>query len=183
MQWTEDGRIQITRKFALGAAAVIIGLALAAMFLIGMIVAGGGDGDSGNTIPPTPTVIADEKENQEGEPSSDPQQASKSNYSTCLARTWRALSLDAKTAEFKPWEERNTTRDVWPIVELRHVDYIAEHCQPMAPEPPESSSATCIPRELQTFYRKHIPEGGDTAAHMAIAAEYALTVCQPSAER
>ena len=34
MQWTGDGRIQISRKFALGAAALIAGLALMAMFLI-----------------------------------------------------------------------------------------------------------------------------------------------------
>ena len=99
------------------------------------------------------------------------------------ARTWRALSLDVKNTEFKPWEERSTTKDAWPIVELRHIDYIAEHCRKLAPTPPESSSATCVPRELQAFYRRHIPENGDTASHKAIAAEYALTVCQPSAER
>ena len=182
MQWTGDGKIQITRKFAFGAAAAIAGLALAAMFLIGMIVAGGGNGDSANTIPPTPTVLADEQE-ENGDRDYNPQAASKAEYSTCLARTWRALSLDAKDTEFKPWEDRTTTKDVWPIIGLRHVDYIAEHCRPLAPESPASSSATCIPRELQAFYRRHIPEGGDTAAHMAIAAEYALTVCQPSAER
>ena len=182
MQWTEDGRIQITRKFALGAAAVIIGLALAAMFLIGMIVAGGGDGDSGNTIPPTPDVLADEQEGNVDQDAS-PQAASKSEYSTCLARTWRAISLDTEDVEFKPWEDSSTKRKVDGIIQLRHVDYIADHCQPLVPEPPEASSATCIPRELQAFYRKHIPEGNDTASHMAIAAEYALAVCQPSAER
>ena len=182
MQWTDDGIIQITRKFALGAAAVIIGLALVAMFLIGMIVAGDGDGDSGNAIPPTPTVLADGQE-EEGERNISSQAASKSEYSTCLARTWRALSLDVKDTEFKPWEERNTTKDAWPIVELRHIDYIGEHCRHLAPAPPESSSVTCVPRELQAFYRRHIPENGDTESHQAIAAEYALTVCQPSAER
>ena len=183
MHWTEDGRIQITRGFAIGAAVVIVGLALATMFLIGMLVAGDEDGDSSSGVPPTPTALADERVGETGDPAATPQEASKSNYSTCLARTLRALSLDAKDTEFKPWEDRTTTKDVWPIIELRHVDYIAEHCRPLAPEPPASSSATCIPRELQALYRRHIPEGGDTASHMAIAAQYALTVCQPSADR
>ncbi len=182
MHWTEDGRIQITRNFALGAAAVIIGLALVMMLLIGMLIAGDGDSDSQADAGPTPTVQADEQDgNTDG--SGSPQAASKSEYSTCLARTWRALSLDVKDTEFKPWEERNTTKDAWPIVELRHIDYIGEHCRHLAPAPPESSSATCVPRELQAFYRRHIPENGDTESHQAIAAEYALTVCQPSADR
>ena len=185
MQWSDDGRIQITRKFALGTALVIVALALAAMFLIGMLVAGGGDGESAQVAHPTPTALAAEQDADVDGEGRSPQQASKNNYSTCLARTWRAISLDTKGVDFKPWEDRSTTREVESIIQtgLRHVDYIAEYCRPMAPEPPESSSATCIPRELQAFYRKHIPEGSDTASHMAIAAEYALTVCQPSADR
>ena len=182
MHWTEDGRIQITRNLALGAAAVIIGLALVMMLLIGMLIAGDGDGEPGADAGPTPTVQADEQD-ENGAGDAGPQVASKSEYSTCLARTWRALSLDVKDTEFKPWEERNTTKDAWPIVELRHIDYIGEHCRDLAPEPPASSSAICVPRELQAFYRRHIPENGDTESHQAIAAEYALTVCQPSAER
>ena len=182
MHWTEDGRIQITRNFALGAAGVIIGLALVMMLLIGMLIAGDGDGESGAYAGPTPTVQADEQD-ENGAGDTSPQAASKTDYSTCLARTWRALSLDVKDTEFKPWEERNTTKDAWPIVELRHIDYIGDHCRDLAPEPPASSSATCVPRELQAFYRRHIPENGDTESHQAIAAEYALTVCQPSAER
>ena len=182
MHWTEDGRIQITRNFALGAAGVIIGLALVMMLLIGMLISGDGDGDAEMAADPTPTVLADEQE-ESGDDDPSPQIASKSEYSTCLARTWRALSLDVKDTEFTPWEERETTKDVWPIVELRHIDYIGEHCRHVAPEPPASSSATCVPRELQAFYRRHIPENGDTESHQAIAAEYALTVCQPSADR
>ena len=180
MHWTEDGRIQITRNFALGAAAVIIGLALVLMLLIGMLIAGGGDGEPQADIDPS-VMAAEEGESAEGNAS--PQAASKSEYSTCLARTWRALSLDVKGSEFKPWEERNTTKDAWPIVELRHIDYIGNHCRDLAPEPSASSSGTCVQRELQAFYRQHIPENGDTESHKAIAAEYALTVCQPSADR
>ena len=181
MQWAENGKIQISRNFAIGAAAIIIGLALVAMFLIGMLVAG--DAETENTANPTPTVLADRQDTETEEPTRNPQTASKSNYSTCLARTWRALSLDVRNAEFTPWEERDITKDVWPLIELRHVDYIGEHCRYLAPPPPSSSSATCIPRELQTFYRRHIPEGADNDNFRTIAAEYALTVCQPSAER
>ena len=183
MHWTGDGRIEISRNFALGVAAVIVGLALAAMFLIGMVVGGDGDEDGAAAVDPTPTVLADERDAEDGGLGASPQSASKSNYSTCLARTWRAISLDTSDVDFKPWEDNSTTRDVEEIIKMRHVDYIAEHCRSLAPEPPASSSATCIPRELQAFYRRHIPEGNDTASHMAIAAQYALTVCQPSAER
>ena len=182
MHWTEDGRIQITRNFALGAAAVIIGLALVLMLLIGMLIAGDGDGEPQADIDPTPIVQADEQD-ENGAGDTGPQAASKSEDSTCLARTWRALSLDVKGSEFKPWEERNTTKDAWPIVELRHIDYIGNHCRDLAPEPPASSSGTCVQRELQAFYRQHIPENGDTESHKAIAAQYALTVCQPNADR
>ena len=183
MHWSDDGRIQVSRSFAVGVAAVIIALALAAMFLIGMVVSGEDDEGSGIGAPPTPTVLADELDDENGDVVGSPQEASKASYSTCLARTWRALNLDASETEFKPWEDRTTTKSVWPIIELRHVDYIADHCQSLAPEPPSASSATCIPRELQVFYRRHIPEGGDSQTHQAIAAQYALTVCQPSADR
>ena len=40
MHWTGDGRIEVSRNFALGVAAVIIALALAAVFLIGMVIGG-----------------------------------------------------------------------------------------------------------------------------------------------
>lgn len=182
MHWTGGGRIEITRNFALGVTAVIIGLALAAMFLIGMVVGGDGD-DEVAEVDPTPTVLADERDGEDEGQDASPQSASKSNYSTCLARTWRAISLDTSDVDFKPWEDNTTTRDVEEIIKTRHVDYIAEHCRSLAPEPPAASSATCIPRELQAFYRRHIPEGNDTATHQAIAAQYALTVCQPSADR
>ena len=171
MHWTEDGGIQITRKFALWAAVVTTGLTLAAMFLIGMIIEGDGRGTE-VAIDPTPSVMSDEQEGNR-ESSTSPQAASKSEYSTCLARTWRATPLDIYDVEFEPRGDRTTTGKVDDLTELRHMDYIVDHCRPLAPEPPASPSATCIPRELQTFYRKHIPEGSDTTSHVAIAAEYA----------
>ena len=182
MKWSEDGEIQITRKFALGTALGILALALVAMFLIGMVVSGG-DNEPTGAVPPTPTALADEQDAEGNDETGSPQDASKTKYSTCLARTWRAISLDTQGVDFKPWEDSSTTRDVEDIIKLRHVDYIAEYCRSLAPEPPATSSATCMPRELQAFYRRHIPEGNDGTNHMALAAEYALTVCQPSADR
>ena len=189
MSQSGNRNIQVSRNFAVGVAAVVIALAIVTMFLIGMVVSGSRNGEPVTITPPTPTVLASEQD--EANDTATPTQAaapaqqaaSKSNYSTCLARTWRALSLDARETEFKPWEEQTTTKDVWPIIELRHVDYIADHCQHLVPAPPATPSATCIPRELRSFYRNHIPVGGDSQSHQAIAAQYALTVCQPSAER
>ena len=174
MTWSEDGKIQLNRKSALGVALLITGLALTAMFLTGMLVAGTGN----NTDTPVDTAYQE----QGSDPEPSPQTASKAKYSTCLARTWRALSLDTEDADFKPWQDRSSTREVEDIIDLRHVDYISAHCHHLAPEPPETQSATCIQKELQSFYRRHIPAGKDSPSHRAIAAEYALTVCQPSAD-
>ena len=174
MTWSEDGQIQLNRKSALGIALLITGLALTAMFLTGMLAAGGGN---------TPDTSNDtDAQAQATDPESSPRASSKAKYSTCLARTWRALSLDTEDADFKPWQDRSTTREVEDIIDLRNVDFISAHCQHLAPEPPEAQSATCLQNELQTFYRKHIPAGKDSPNHMAIAAEYSLNVCQPSAE-
>lgn len=195
MHWTGDGRIEISRSFALGVAAVIIGLALAAMFLIGMVVGGDGDNEVAS-IDPTPTVLAAETETET--PSSDQQATTrkeetatparqqtgtKMEYSSCLYRNHRSLLLDVESARFTPWPDYGDNRSVWDVIRYRHVDYISDYCQDQAPAPPATSSATCIPRELQAFYRRHIPEGNDTADHQAIAAQYALTACQPSADR
>ena len=46
MHWTEDGKIQVTKNFAIGTAAVIVGLALVMMFFAGMLISGDGDLDS-----------------------------------------------------------------------------------------------------------------------------------------
>ena len=208
MQWTEDGRIQITRKFALGAAATIIGLALAAMFLIGMIIGGDGGGNPEVAIDPTPSVMAAgqetetpsvmaagqetetptaelrsaDQEDATGTPAR-PQTGTKTEYSTCLVRTQKSLLLDIGDAQFTPWPDYGDNRSVWDVIRYRYVDYIGDHCRNVAPPPPSTYSETCIPRELQSFYRRHIPEGADNENLRAVAAEYALTVCQPSAER
>ena len=196
MQWTEDGRIQITRKFALGAAATIIGLALVAMFLIGMIIGGDGGGNPEVAIDPTPSVMAAGQETET--PTADlqsadqedatetparPQTGTKTEYSTCLVRTQKSLLLDIEDARFTPWPDYGDNRSVWDVIRYRYVDYIGDHCREVAPPPPSTYSETCIPRELQSFYRRHIPEGADNENLRAVAAEYALTVCQPSAER
>ena len=195
MHWTGDGRIEVSRNFALGVAAVIIALALAAMFLIGMVIGGDGDDDMGSDITPTPTVLAAEQETeiptetavadaQQEETATPPrpQTGTKTEYSTCLFRTHRSLLLDLESATFTPWPDYSNN-SVWDVIRYRHVDYISDHCQDVAPAPPSTYSSTCIPRELQSFYRRHVPEGSDNEIFRAIAAEYALTVCQPAADR
>lgn len=196
MRWTDDGRIQITRNFALGAAAAIIGLVLVMMLLIGMLIAGDGDGESQAEIDPTPGVMAAEQEmetatevaqatgqQEESETPARPQTGTKTEYSTCLVRTHRSLLLDVESARFTPWPDYGDNRSVWDVIRYRHIDYISDYCQDQAPAPPGTYSSTCIPRELQSFYRRHIPEGSDSDDFRAVAAEYALTVCQPAADR
>ena len=196
MNWTGDGRIEVSRNFALGVAAVIIALALAAMFLIGMVIGGDGDDDTGSVIPPTPTVLAAEEETEtptvelqaatkeeETATPARPQTGTKTEYSTCMFRTHRSLLPDVENARFTPWPDYSDDRSVWDVIRYRHIDYISGHCQDMAPPAPSTYSATCIPRELQSFYRKHIPEGSDNDNLRAIAGQYVLTVCQPAADR
>ena len=196
MHWTEDGRIQVTRNFAIGAAVVIVGLALVMRLLIGMLISGNGDSEAGAEIDPTSSVMAAEQEtetptsdiqaaNQEDatETPARPQAGTKTEYSTCLVRTQKSLLLDIGDARFTPWPDYGDNRSVWDVIRYRYVDYIGDHCQDVAPEAPSTYSETCIPRELKAFYRRHIPEGADNENLRAIAAEYALTVCQPSAER
>ena len=111
----EDG---ITRNFALGAAGVIIVLALVMMLLIGMLISGNGDAEPGSTIDPTPSVMAAEQETET--PTSDlrtvdqedatetparPQTGTKTEYSTCLLRTQKSLLLDIEDARFTPWPD------------------------------------------------------------------------------
>ena len=195
MHRTEDGTIQVTRKFALGVAAVVIGLALAAMFLIGMIAGGNGGGGPRAEMDPTPSVLAAEDETEtptavvqiakqdvETETSVRPQTGSKTEYSTCLIRSQKSILLDTGDARFTPWANYGDNRSVWDVISYRYLDYISDHCQEIAPAPPSTYSSTCIPRELQSFYRRHIPEGSDNDSLRAIAGEYALTICQPSAD-
>ena len=101
MHWTEEGRIQVTKKFAIGTAAAFVGLALVMTLLIGMLISG--DEDS------VPRVQADPTSNEQSEKENEDRDISdrdisdrdismgtesKSWYSTCLARTWRAISPD-----------------------------------------------------------------------------------------
>ena len=196
MRWTENGRIEINRNFALGAAAVVIGLALVMMLLIGMLIAGNGDGETLAEIDPTPSVMAAELETEiptetamateRQKETATPvrsQTGTKTQYSTCLFRTHRSLLLDLESAKFTPWPDYGDNRSVWDVIRYRHIDYISDHCQDQAPAPPTTYSSTCVPRELQSFYRRHIPEGSDNDNLRAIAGQYALTVCQPAADR
>lgn len=196
MHWTGNGRIEVGRNFALGVAAVIIALALAAMFLIGMVIGQDGEEEPQAEIDPTPSVMAAEQETEtateaaqnadeqeESETAARPQTGTKTEYSTCLVRTHRSLLLDVESARFTPWPDYGDNRSVWDVIRYRHVDYISDYCEKQAPAPPATYSSTCIPRELQAFYRRHIPEGSDSDDFRAVAAEYALTVCQPAADR
>ena len=73
MHWTEEGRIQVTKNFAIGTAAVIVGLALVMMLLIGMLISG--DGDSDPRVQPDPTANEDRDTSIGTEP--------KTKYPTC----------------------------------------------------------------------------------------------------
>ena len=73
MHWTEDGRIQVTKNFAIGTAAVIVGLALVMMLLIGMLISRDGDSD--------PRVQADPTENEDRDTSIGTEP--KTKYPTC----------------------------------------------------------------------------------------------------
>ena len=73
MHWTEDGKIQVTKNFAIGTAAVIVGLALVMMFFAGMLISRDGDSD--------PRVQDDPTENEDRDTSTGT--ASKTKYSTC----------------------------------------------------------------------------------------------------
>ena len=73
MHWTEDGKIQVTKNFAIGAAAAFVGLALVMMLLIGMLISGDGDSD--------PRVQADPTENEDRDTSIGTEP--KTKYPTC----------------------------------------------------------------------------------------------------
>ena len=70
-----NGRIQVSRNFAVGVAAVVIALAIAAMFLLGMVVSDDRDGESAAIISPTPTVLASEQD-EANDPAAPAQAAS-----------------------------------------------------------------------------------------------------------
>ena len=116
MHWTEDGKIQVTRNFALGTAGGVIVLALVMMLLIGMLISGNGDAEARAEVDPTPSVTAAEREtirpttkpqniNREDatETLARPLAGTKTEYSTCLVRTQKSLLLDIEDAQFTPW--------------------------------------------------------------------------------
>ena len=78
MHWTEDGRIQVTKNFAIGTAAVIVGLALVMMFFAGMLISRDGDSDPQDQADPTEN---DQSENEDRDTSIGT--APKTKYSTC----------------------------------------------------------------------------------------------------
>ena len=96
MHWTEEGRIQVTKKFAIGATAAFVGLALVMMLFAGMLISG--DGDSVPRVQADPTSNEQSENENEDRDISDRDTSmgteSKNWYATCLARTWRAISPD-----------------------------------------------------------------------------------------
>ena len=80
MHWTEDGRIQVTKNFAIGTAAAIVGLALVMMFFAGMLISR--DGDSDPTVQPDPTAN-EQSENENEDRDISIGTAPKTKYSTC----------------------------------------------------------------------------------------------------
>ena len=200
MHWTDDGRIQITRNFALGAAGVIIALALVMMLLIGMLISGNEDGNAGAEIAPdSDSVMASE---QEGETTTSGLQASDQEEATedpGKAPGWHEngiLDVLGQGPEVAaPWIWR--TPGIHALARLRghhqgrcgkssryrYVDYIGDHCHGSGAGAADLAR-TRKPASPENFR----PSTGDTSQrdadsenHRAIAAEYALTVCQPSA--
>ena len=192
------------KNFVVDTTMTIVSLGIVGAFAMGMLIATSGNRESGNAVTVTPTVLANEQgiettEQEKGtlQPSANQQKTeapvstaqpgaqvkTKTEYSTCLVRTQKTLLLDAKGDQFTPWASSTSSREVWDVIRHRYVDYIGGHCRSMAPPPPAAHSATCVPRELQSFYGRHIPQGADNENYRAIAAEYALNVCQPSSDR
>lgn len=194
----------VTRNLLIALAGVIGILFLTIIFLAGMIAGRGGDEETASITTPTPAALAGETARET--PASSPgrtvqedgtavsnasrdaqtatparlQARSKTEHSTCLFRTYRALQLDLADARFRPWTGYSEER-VWETIQHRSTDYVSSHCRDLAPKP-STYSSTCVPRELQSFYRRHVPEGS-SGPMREIAGEYALTVCQPSATR
>ncbi len=147
MHWPKNFVVDIT--IAIGS------LGIVAAFAMGMMIAASGNRESGNAVPVTPTVLANEQgmetaEQEKGtlQPSANQpgaQVKTKTEYSTCLVRTQKALLLDAKEAQFTTWTNSTSSREVRDVIRHRYIDYISGHCRSMAP-PPATHSATCIPR-------------------------------------
>ena len=130
MHWTEDGKIQVTRNFALGTARGVIVLALVMMLLIGMLISGNGDAEARAEVDPTPSVMAAEREtirpttkpqniNREDatETLARPLAGTKTEYSTSLVRTQKSLLPDISTANL-PTRQLAPTRSEYTVRSL-----------------------------------------------------------------
>ena len=187
-----EGRVRDARRFFLRmAGAVCVLSVLVSVFLAGMVVGIPMDDGAAGVVAPVPMALAEET-GVEGSAGArrDAVQEERAwipaglgtEYSTCLVRTYRTLRLDLEDAGFMPWPESGWEH-VWDVIEHRGIDYVSGRCRDLAPEP-LAYSGTCVPREMQSFYRRHVPEGAGfngEAGLAVLAGEYALTVCRPSA--
>ena len=212
-----SSRVEIPTKVAWLLGAVLVGALLAVMFLAGMVVSDGKAAVEPDPEPVTPSAYAQSdptatptRERPTAEPFSVPTSTptraptatippspspttpptpsimrSKRAYGDCLSLTLHEIGLLAM-GEFTPWPEYGS-QSVAGTIFYRTIEYISDHCRPLAPEPATpgtaSTSLRCLPDALRTFYRLHVPEGADSEQYRALAAEFALTVCQPSARR
>ena len=200
-----NGTLEISTKAVLVFGAILIAALLAVMFLAGMLVSGGETTRLSPLDTATPSAMAHSESDDESNgstvlpmatkvptptlrptPTATPQIVrSKRAYGDCLSLTLHEIELVTR-GQFTTWPEYGN-RDVAGVVQYRTIDYVANHCRSLAPVPTYSSSTTtslrCFPDALTSFYRLHVPQGNDNDQYRALAAEYALTVCQPSANR
>ena len=108
---------------------------------------------------------------------------SRRGYADCLALTYRAVKIASEDLSFRI---NDSSRSVSSVIGEgnRVMNYVGDHCRPLAPEPEESRASVlrCLPDALRTYYQWHLPDGNDSGKR-PLAAQYALTVCQPSADR
>ena len=198
-----EGSIQVPRRLALAAAAAIGILLLAVAFMLGRssgepalvpeVAAPTVEAQVEATKPPvrttTPPTVEAQVEatkppvramTQPTQPFQSLAQA-KRDYGECLARNYLEVELHSK-GNFRPWTDQGS-QNVWETIRYEVADYVVESCQAHAPPVPESTPLQCIPDELRSFYRRNVPEGEDNDHYRALAARYALAVCQPSAFR
>ena len=176
--------------------ATLVILALAVAFLVGMSV------NQEDVIPPPPTLAVPMVAAQvpttvptaEARVQVDPTLVStavpeiptpgpapsRRAYGECLALTFLQLELHSR-GDFLPWEGYGSV-DVWNTIRYRAVDHAATQCRLLAP-PPAEPSLGCVAAALETFYRRHVPQGEDHEYYRALGAEYALTLCQPAQGR
>ena len=121
MHWPKNFVVDIT--IAIGS------LGIVPAFAMGILIASSGNREPGNAVPVTPTVLANEqgietREQEKGtlQPSANQpgaQVKTKTDYSTCLARTQKTLLLNAKGAQFTPWASSTSSREVWDVIKSK----------------------------------------------------------------